>query len=69
MTDALHTVEVTVPGTQTRVLVERLLGTRADALDIAREVFDELQRAKHLVARVVRSDEITDVPSSPLETT
>ncbi|MEQ1686724.1 MAG: hypothetical protein ABL916_23985 [Burkholderiaceae bacterium] len=70
MTDSLHTVALTVPGTQTRVLVERLLGTQAEAIGLAREALGEIVSCRQqMVAQVVRSDEVTDLPLSPLETT
>ncbi|MGK2899984.1 MAG: hypothetical protein ACSLE9_15090 [Burkholderiaceae bacterium] len=66
--DALHTVALTVPGSQTRVLVERLLGTPDDARELARVVVQELFNASVVRIAVVRSDDITDVPAFPLET-
>ncbi len=61
--DALHTVAVSVPGTRTRVLVERLKGTPAQARRDAKEVVYGFASAapKRWATKVVATQPITDV--------
>lgn len=63
MSGALHTVAVSLPGTPTRVLVERLQGTTDEARRAAKEAVYGFASAapKQWATEVVATHSITDV--------
>lgn len=67
MTDLLHTVVVSLPGTHHRVLVEHLPGTPDEACRAAKEAVYGF--AAHAPVRwrtaVLRTEELTDVHPHP----
>lgn len=68
-TERFYTVAVWLPGTQARVLVTKLAGPPAEALETARQIvqnFSEVAPVRWL-HKVVATDQITDVMTPETE--
>ena len=67
-TKPLYTVAVWLPGTQARVLVTKLAGPPADAVETARQIVQNFAQVAPVrwLHKVVATDQITDVmPPEP----